>query len=168
MSTAASTERLVILELTLDDASYLLLLNSDPEVLRHVHDAPFVDLEAVCQWIIEIPQKLPNGFGRWAITLKDGTWIGRCSLRKGEDGVTLLGYRLLREHWGNGYATEAVRALRQLAFDRFRVTWLESHVAPGNAGSKRVLEKCGAQMVGKGPAMNFPDAEIYRFAAVIQ
>ncbi len=163
MGVPTTTERLVIRELTMDDATHIQMLNNDPEVLRYVHDEPFVDVEAAGKWISEIRQKLPNGFGRWAITLKNGMWIGRCSLRKGDDGVTLLGYRLMRKYWGKGYATEAVQALKQVAFDHFHAERLESHVAPGNMASKGVLEKCGALRVGTGPSMSFPDAEIYRF-----
>ena len=63
MGTLATTERLVIRDLTLDDAAHIKLLNTDPEVLRYVHDEPFADLAAAQKWITEIPGKLPNGFG---------------------------------------------------------------------------------------------------------
>jgi len=164
MSTLARTERLVIRKLTLDDAVHIQLLNSDPEVLRYVHDEPFADLAAAQKWITEIPEKLPNGFGRWAITLKDGTWIGRCSLRKGDVGTTLMGYRLLRDHWGKGYASETVRALLDQAFSVYDLPFVLSHIAEGNMGSIRVAEKCGAVFWKRGAAVKLNDALIYRYA----
>lgn len=157
-----TTERLVLRDLEPHDARHILALNSDPEVLRHVHDVPFVDEDAARQWIADIPRYLPNGFGRWAIETREGTWIGRCSLRLGSDGVTLMGYRLLREHWNKGFATEAVRALLHVAFMRFDRTSVVSHVKKGNGASARVLEKCGAQLAGTGPAVDFAEALHYR------
>ncbi len=163
MGTLATTERLVIRDLTLDDAAHIKLLNTDPEVLRYVHDEPFADLAAAQKWITEIPGKLPNGFGRWVITLKDGTWIGRCSLRKGDDGTTLMGYRLLRAHWGQGYATETVRALLDTAFTVYDQPFVLSHIAEENARSIRVAEKCGAIFWKRGAAVKLSDALLYRY-----
>lgn len=50
-----------------------------------------------------------------------------------------VGYWIGREHWSNGYATEALRAL--LAIDATRPLWV--HVAEHNVGSQRVAERCG-------------------------
>lgn len=163
MSILTTTDRLVIRELRLDDDVYIQLLNTDPEVLRYVHDGPFADLAAARKWITEIPEKLPNGFGRWAITLTDGTWIGRCSLRKGDDGVTLMGYRLLRAHWGKGYASETVRALLEQAFTVYGLQYVVSHIAEENARSIRVAEKCGATFWKRGNAVKFNNALLYRY-----
>jgi len=162
MGILTTTDRLVIRELTVGDAAYIQLLDSDPEVLRFVHDTPFADVEAAQQWITEIPQKLPNGIGRWSILLHDGTWIGRCSLRKGDDGTVMMGYRLLRAHWGKDYATETVGALLDLAFNTHELPFVISAIAHGNAASRRVLEKNGARSWKEGAAMNFAEALLYR------
>ena len=110
----ASNDRIVLRHLDERDAANILLLNSDPEILKYVHDVPFADLDAARMWIANIHHQLPEGIGRWAIEAVDGTWIGRCSLRRQPDGEVLMGYRLLREHWGKGYATEAVRLMLDL------------------------------------------------------
>jgi len=156
------TARLRIRELRVDDAYNILLLNSDPEVLTYVHDVPFADLEAARQWIADVPRKLPNGIGRWSIFLHDGTWIGRCSLRKGNDGTVLMGYRILRTHWGKGYATETVGALLALAFNTHSLPFVLSAIARDNAASRRVLEKNGARFWKEGTAGNFAQALLYR------
>lgn len=154
--------RVVLRAMTPADAADILRLNEDPEVLRHVHDAPFPDRAAAERWIANIDKELPHGFGRWSITLPDGTWIGRCSLRRVDDGITLMGYRLLREHWGKGHGTDTVGALLHLAFHTFGLDSVTSLVAPDNHASRRVLEKHGARLVGKGAAPHFPDALVYR------
>jgi len=55
------------------------------------------------------------------------------------DGDRDVGYWVGREHWGKGYATEALRAF--LDVDQHRP--LIAHVADHNVASRRVLEKCG-------------------------
>lgn len=144
------------------DAAWILRLNSDPEVLRFVHDVPFADLEAAAQWIMDIPGSLPHGIGRWAIEAEDGTWVGRCSLRNGADG-TAMGYRLLREHWGKGHATRAVRRMLELAFGEHGVPFVVSSIHPDNQASRRVIEKNGGRFWKVEQAGPHAGAQVYRF-----
>lgn len=58
-------------------------------------------------------------------------------------GERLVGYWLGREHWGRGIATRALAAFLELE----RTRPLRAHVADANAGSRRVLEKCGFVVV---------------------
>lgn len=159
----ASTERLVLRDLEDRDAPNILLLNSDPQVLKHVHDVPFASLEAARAWIANIDRQLPLGIGRFAIEGKDSTWLGRCSLRRYPDGEVLMGYRLLREHWGKGYASEAVRAMLDLAFNTHQLPYVASKIARDNIASRRVIEKNGGRYWKEGAAENFAEAQVYRF-----
>lgn len=163
----ARTERLVIRDLVPEDAGNILLLNSDPEVLRHVGDAPFADIDAAARWIAGYKAQLPHGFGRWSVVLADGTWIGRCSLRRDADGDTELGYRLLRRYWGMGYATESVRALVALGRAHFGISTILIKIARENKASIRVAEKCGARLWKEGPCERFADALIFRIEAPV-
>ncbi len=54
-----------------------------------------------------------------------------------------IGYWLSEPCWGRGIATEAVRALVPIAFERFDIIRLQAGVFSGNTASMRVLEKCG-------------------------
>ncbi|MBK7751906.1 MAG: GNAT family N-acetyltransferase [Flavobacteriales bacterium] len=164
----ATTERLVLRSLEEHDAEMILLLNSDPEVLRYVHDAPFADVHAARHWILDVPRQLPRGLGRWAIESDQGVWIGRCSLRRYADGEVLMGYRLLREHWGRGFASEAVRAMLDLAFTKHHLPYVASKVARGNIASQRVMEKNGGRYWKDGAAENFAEALVYRFDRPVQ
>lgn len=159
----ATTDRLLLRDLVPKDAGNIFLQNSDPEVLKYVHDVPFSDLEAARHWIANIHQQLPHGIGRWAIEGTDGTWIGRCSLRRQPDGETLMGYRLLREHWGRGFASEAVRALLDFGFGTHRLPYIASKVARENIASQRVMEKNGGRFWKEEACGHFADALIYRF-----
>jgi len=81
----------------------------------------------------------------FAITLKRGRLIGTCGLsRQRGDGVE-VGYWLGVPFWGEGYATEAVRALIDHAFDDLRFERLQAGARVSNPASRRVLEKCGFQ-----------------------
>ena len=54
-------------------------------------------------------------------------------------GAREVGYWIGREHWGNGYATAAVRAL--ISIDPVRPMW--AHIVEHNVGSQRVVERNG-------------------------
>ncbi len=63
----------------------------------------------------------------------------------GPPGERLVGYWIGRDHWGKGVATAALSAF----LERERTRPLHAHVAKHNAGSIRVLEKCGFTLAGK-------------------
>lgn len=159
----ATTERLTLRALDDRDAGNIFLMNNDPEVLKYVHDVPFKDVDAARTWIANIASALPLGIGRWAVETQDGTWIGRCSLRRYDDGEVLMGYRLLRPHWGRGFASEAARAMLDLAFNTHALPYVASKVAADNKASQRVMEKNGGRFWKKGSAENFTEALVYRF-----
>ena len=80
----------------------------------------------------------------WMIEKTDGTHIGDlCFKGLREDGIAEIGYGILEEHRGQGYATEAVRAACRWAFQHEEVKLLEAETDAGNAASQRVLQKCG-------------------------
>ena len=80
----------------------------------------------------------------WMITLRDGTHIGDlCFKGLGTEGRAEIGYGILEEHQGQGYATEAVGAAVNWALRQSGVTCVEAETDPDNQASRRVLEKCG-------------------------
>ena len=80
----------------------------------------------------------------WIIELSDGTHIGDlCFKGLDSNGVAGIGYGVLEEYQGQGYATEAVEAVLRWAFQNPNVTAIEAETDADNAASKRVLEKCG-------------------------
>ena len=80
----------------------------------------------------------------WMIELRDGTHIGDlCFKGLGANGTVEIGYGVLEEYQGQGYATEAVGAAVIWALQQPGVTRVEAETAPDNHASQRVLEKCG-------------------------
>ena len=89
-------------------------------------------------------------YAMWMIELKDGTHIGDlCFKGLTPKGTAEIGYGILEEYQGLGYATEAVKAASDWAFRDPRVTAVEAETEPGNTASQRVLEKCGFTATGE-------------------
>ena len=80
----------------------------------------------------------------WMIKQKDGTHIGDLSF-KGlpANGRPEIGYGVIEDFRGNGYATEAVGAAVNWALHQPGVICVEAETEPDNRASQRVLEKCG-------------------------
>ena len=84
----------------------------------------------------------PNNYMR---TIEaDGVVAGNVVSWQGEEG-RLVGYWVGREHWGKGIATAALNALLDEISERPLVAFVHAE----NAGSIRVLEKCGFVRVGE-------------------
>lgn len=80
----------------------------------------------------------------WMIELKNGTHIGElCFKGLSSEGIAEIGYGINDEYQGQGYASEAVKAVSEWAFQQPDVTALEAETDDENIASKRVLEKCG-------------------------
>ncbi|CAN5540318.1 hypothetical protein BH11BAC1_BH11BAC1_23720 [soil metagenome] len=58
-----------------------------------------------------------------------------------------LGYRLMRKHWGKGYATESAKASLQYAFEQMKLEEVIGMVNVDNINSKKVLLKSGMKYV---------------------
>jgi RimJ/RimL family protein N-acetyltransferase len=158
--TSIETERLLLRIPTLEDASAALALITDPvamEFLGGVHPNAASDPEfAVRRWLDRWED---NGCGPFSIIRRgDGRWLGRSGLliwdvrtwthtslaNAGESAQPELGWALAREHWGQGYATEAVRAVRDWAYAERGFDRLVSAIAPANVRSQRLAQRLGA------------------------
>jgi RimJ/RimL family protein N-acetyltransferase len=136
------SERLVFRPLTLDDVDALVELNRDPEVMRFINGGrptPREDVEAT------VVQSLGH---RWvALDRSTNQFIGWFGLRPTGTNEYELGYRLRREAWGMGFATEGARTLLATAFadQGARRVWAQTMTV--NVASRRVMEKCGMRFV---------------------
>ena len=83
-------------------------------------------------------------YAMWMIELRDGTHIGDlCFKGLAANGVAEIGYGIMEEYQGHGYATEAVDAAVAWALRQPSVIRVEAETEPDNRASQRVLEKCG-------------------------
>ena len=74
--------------------------------------------------------------------------VGTMGLDDQAPGKVHLGYMLAPGFWGMGYACEAAQAIIDVAFLLSETPEIEASVTAGNAGSIRVLEKCGFLALG--------------------
>jgi RimJ/RimL family protein N-acetyltransferase len=95
-----------------------------------------------------------------AIEKATGRFVGWFHLRPAEDslpGETELGYRLRRDAWGKGYATEGSKALVRKAFEELGWHRVTAWTMTVNTRSRRVMEKAGLRLV-KTEYRPWPDA----------
>lgn len=143
----AETERLRLRQLDLDDAAFILVLVNDPSWLRHIGDRGVRTLEHARDYLSAGPLDMygRHGFGLYAIELQSGEGpLGICGLIKRETLPDVdVGYALLPQYVGRGYALEAARASVDLARERFGLHRLIAITAPDNEVSARLLLKLG-------------------------
>src|ERR1700760_1106177 len=103
------TTRLVLKEFSPDDAQNIYDLNCDSEVTKYLGGNIYNSVDDVVEFIKGYDQYEKYGQGRLSVFEKEtGDFIGWCGLKYLEDKqFSDLGYRLLKKHWGKGYATEA-------------------------------------------------------------
>lgn len=82
-----------------------------------------------------------------------------------EDGVVEIAYGIAPSHRGQGYATEAARALVSFALERVDVRSIRAHTKPENDASGRVLAKCGLHQVGE--VVDPEDGLVWRWERVV-
>jgi RimJ/RimL family protein N-acetyltransferase len=75
--------------------------------------------------------------------------IGGCRVNKVSEREAHLGYILNQNYWGNGYATEAAKAMVEYAFTELGVHRVYADCHPENTASIRVLEKVGMVLEGR-------------------
>lgn len=143
--TALATERLVLRAPQGDDAAAILLLANDKRIAVNTARIPFpYGLDDAERFIAAANGR--DG-GTAFVIAREGDLIGGCAVDLRDDGPE-IGYWLGVPYWGCGYATEAVRALIDYAFDELQHDALAAGARVSNPASRRVLEKCGFQWTG--------------------
>jgi [ribosomal protein S5]-alanine N-acetyltransferase len=143
------TQRLLLRELTPNDARFAFDLNSDPEVLKYTGDEPFSSVEEAREFLGNYSDYQRNGFGRWGVVRKDtGELIGWCGLKRDrETNEVDLGFRFFRKNWNKGYASEAAFACMEAGFGQFGIDRIVGRARKENTYSIRILEKVGMHFV---------------------
>ena len=130
-----------------EDTEELLTLISDEAVVRNLATAPWpYTARDASDFIARQRDKLLPHFFVTLPTRAGARLIGSIGLGRDGDEVE-LGYWIARGHWGQGYATEAARAVLNLARALGHRRIIATHFAD-NAASGRVLEKAGFRSTG--------------------
>ena len=141
------TERLVLRPFTTADIDPSYEMNLDAEVSRYTGDGGVVSYEEIKRRITEnvMGDYKKHGFGRFAVELKSTSqFIGFAGLKYLEDlDAVDLGYRFMKQHWGQGFATESGMASLDYGFNTLDLDKIIALVLPENLGSVRVLSKLG-------------------------
>lgn len=150
------TKRLLLRPMRAEDVDPLLRVFGDPKVMASFDAEPF-DRDQTQRWVQRnFVHQDRHGYDLFVVILKEsGELIGDCGPEEMElDGVSgaptaaagaaiELGYDFRNDHWNQGFATEAAKAVRDYAFDTLPLPRLISLVRQGNTTSRRVAEKIG-------------------------
>lgn len=140
------TERLRLREFSPElDAEWTYSLNLDEEVMRYTGDKAFESVEHSFQFLQAYSDYERNGYGRWTVELKStGECLGWCGLKfHNDENFVDIGYRFIRKHWNQGYATEASQACLKHGFDVFQIEEVIGRAHRENGASIRIFEKLG-------------------------
>jgi RimJ/RimL family protein N-acetyltransferase len=142
------TRRLALRAPRLGDAKTVAALANDRRIAENTARIPHPYKVSDAQSFIAGASKA--GEVVFLITLRNKKVIGACGVMFHQDDVPELGYWLGVNHWGQGYATEAMHALIDYAFSDLNHEALQAGSRVTNPASRRVLEKCGFQWTGVG------------------
>lgn len=147
------TERLLLRPFALADAPDVQRLAGEREISAYITTIPHPYPDGLAeQWIGTHREDFEQGKGAtWAVTLRDGgTLIGAIGLTiHREDERAEMGYWIGRPCWGQGYCTEAARAVLHYGFTALGLNRIYAmHMRP-NVASGRVMQKVGMRYEGR-------------------
>ena len=147
------TERLLLRELSADDAPALFGVLSEPQVTRFYDLETFTSVAQAADLIERFQQRYAGQIGiRWGIARRKAPQLllGTCgyniwwqSSRRG-----LLGYELDRRCWRQGVMAEALAAVMAFGFKEMDLNRIEAMVFADNRASRGLLEKLGFDLEG--------------------
>ena len=149
------TERLMLRRPTLADVKAIAGLANDRRIAENTRRLPHPYSQ---EDAIAFVRALAND-NRETVFLIENNFVpvGMVGVDWRQADAPELGYWLGVEHWGQGFATEAARAMIDFTFEEFDVEHLMSGARVANPSSRNILEKCGFQWSG---------VELHRFEAL--
>jgi RimJ/RimL family protein N-acetyltransferase len=143
-----ATERLILRRWREADRAPFAVMNADPQVMRYMI-AP-LDRETSDAYADRIDARLERqGFGLWALERRDtGEFIGFTGLNPMPAGTPgaggqEIGWRLAANSWRKGYATEAAKAVVDVAFSGLNLPEIWSITSVLNEPSRAVMRRLG-------------------------
>ena len=154
-SCVLETERLMLRRPTLADVKAIAHLANDRRIAENTRRLPHPYSQ---DHAIEFVRAIANHNRETVFLIENNhTPIGVVGVDWREADAPELGYWLGVEHWGQGFGTEAARAVIDFTFEEFDVEHLISGARVANPSSRNILEKCGFQWSG---------VELHRFEAL--
>lgn len=140
-----STERLHLREFTPQDTKVIATYRTDPRYLEHYYREAFTHKE--CEQFVEKcmrwSKEKPRTKYQLAITSKTDAFLGNCGIRLDHPNSDQaeIGYELAPQHWGQGFATEAVVAILHFGFETLHLKTIKAHCIATNQRSINLLQK---------------------------
>jgi RimJ/RimL family protein N-acetyltransferase len=154
-SCVLETERLALRRPTLADVKAIAQLANDRRIAENTRRLPHPYLQ---DHAIGFVRALAADRRETVFLIEHThTPIGMVGIDWREPAAPELGYWLGVEHWGQGFGTEAARAVIDFFFEEFDAEHLVSGARVANPTSRNILEKCGFQWSG---------VELHRFEAL--
>jgi RimJ/RimL family protein N-acetyltransferase len=149
------TERLSLRKPTLADVKGISRLANDRRIAENTRRLPYPYLQ---DHAVQFVNSLGDANSETVFLIEfDRQPVGMVGVDWRAPETPELGYWLGVDHWGQGFATEAARAVIDFTFEEFDVEHLISGARVANPASRNILEKCGFQWSG---------VELHRFEAI--
>jgi len=146
------TLRLDFREFTPDDFDDLMRLNSDPRVTKYINGGKPQNRAEIEEALARAARYRRSwyGLGVWHASHRaSGAFVGWFSITYCPPTCDVeIGYRLLQEAWGHGFATEGATELRRYGFEDLGLDRIIGVTRRGNRASQRVLHKAGLRDQG--------------------
>lgn len=145
------TGRLTLSPVRLEHAEAVLeQYAADPEVTKYMVWGPLSSVHEVRSYIAqcEANWRQKKSFAYVITRDREEGAIGMIDARPANPHLIESGYVLARAYWGQGYMTEALRAIIRAAFANESVGRFQAVCDTNNEGSARVMEKCGMMFEG--------------------
>ncbi|MBV8737227.1 MAG: GNAT family N-acetyltransferase [Alphaproteobacteria bacterium] len=131
------------------DRDVFAAMHADPDVM-HDYGGPISRTESNAKLDRYALAYYRHGFCRWAVESQEGVFLGYTGIMPSRPDHPLgshaeIGWRLVRQAWGYGYATEAARAALKDVFTRVRPTEVLAYTAPDNLRSQAVMARLELQ-----------------------
>lgn len=151
------TERLILRRWREADRAPFVAMSADPAVMETLGGVLSED-EALAEIARRVAVIASFGFGRWVAERRgDGAFIGVVGLAPVHKSLPIpagfeMGWRLVRDAWGKGYATEAAKAAIADGLDRGGLTEVFAFTSLPNLRSQAVMARIGMQ---RTPTLDF-------------
>ncbi len=140
-----ASNRLYARRYTMEDLDNFYALNGDEEIMRYIR--PVKTMEETKEFLSQniLFYDANSQLGRWALISKEkDQFVGTFSLLPLETTNDIhIGYALLKDYWGLGYAAEIVKAGIQYAFSDLGLKSLTAVTYKDNLASQKVLLRNG-------------------------
>ncbi|MEP7156253.1 MAG: GNAT family N-acetyltransferase [Betaproteobacteria bacterium] len=143
----AETDRLILRRFNVDDAPFILNMLNEPSWIRFIGDRGVRDLDGARDYLLTGPIAMYEraGFGLFQVILKEGSVpIGMCGLIRRDNLPDVdVGFSLMPDYWGKGYAGEAAAVALALGLGKFGLKRIVAITSPDNESSIRLLGRLG-------------------------